>query len=146
MKLIRDANGNSQRPFEKLIAKTRARIANWPLAFTAQIISNPILASDLQAQSADQTFPIGNARMMLQTDPSVVERIGLTGFVFGLTGMVFCWWFPYGGALAAMGTLLGLAAWFSGDRRAILGAFLAASGMAGGALLAWDDWVQLIGS
>ncbi len=84
--------------------------------------------------------------MPAETDPSVVERIGLTGFVFGLIGMVLCWWFPYGPSLAAVGTLLGLAAWLSGDRRAILGAFLAATGMAGGALLAWDDWKQLIGS
>jgi len=84
--------------------------------------------------------------MRPEPDLTLANRLGVTGFAFGLFGLAVCWWFPFGPLLAAVGAGLAGAGWLGGDRRGRLGTVLAAGAAGAGALLAWESWWRVLGT
>jgi hypothetical protein len=84
----------------------------------------------------------------MDADASAPEQCATAAVVLGLVSLVVCWWFPFGALLGATGTALGIGAWYAGRvaERALVGAFLAASGTGAALLLAWDYWRRVFGA
>ena len=81
-----------------------------------------------------------------EADPTLANRLGVTGLAFGLFGLAVCWWFPFGPLVGAAGTLLAAAGWLGSDRLGRLGTFVASAGAGAGGLIAWDYWARTLGS
>ncbi len=70
---------------------------------------------------------------------------GIASIVFGLVGLVFFWWFPFGAVLSLAGLVIGLFGWFTVSGRASPVGLMIAGTVISAAALALELWIYFQG-